>query len=90
MPAGTGVVQGGPLPYQPWAAMKRAENAAARPTVTVEDAKVFTRPWKMAMRLHRVTDEARLFEYQCHSDDEKAAARSSRIRRRGTRGRRLR
>jgi len=32
MPAGTSVVQGGPIPYQPWAAMKRAENAAARPT----------------------------------------------------------
>ncbi len=184
MPAGTSVVQGGPIPYQPWAAMKRAENAAARQTadpvagchlpgvprimymefpfqifqtpehiamtfewslvhrrismngappdgidfwmgdsrgrwdgdtlvvnvrnhndktwfdmagnfhsealqlverytlmdadtinyeVTVEDAKVFTRPWTMAMRLHRVTDEARLFEYQCHSEDEEAS-----------------
>ena len=27
MPAGRSVVQGGPIPYQPWAAMKRAENA---------------------------------------------------------------
>ena len=32
MPAGTGVVQGAPIPYQPWAAMKRAENAADRQT----------------------------------------------------------
>ena len=32
MPAGRSVVQGGPIPYQPWAAMKRAEHAAARET----------------------------------------------------------
>jgi hypothetical protein len=183
MPAGSSVVQGGLIPYQPWAATKRAENAAARATadpvagchlpgvprimymefpfqifqtpehiamtfewslvhrrismggtppeditfwmgdsrgrwegdtlvvdvrqhndktwfdmagnfhsealqlverytlvdadtinyeVTVEDAKVFTRPWTMAMRLHRVTDEARIFEYQCQSEAEEA------------------
>ena len=183
MPAGRSVVQGGPIPYQPWAAMKRAENAAARETadpvegchlpgvprimymefpfqifqtpehiamtfewslvhrrismngappdgidfwmgdsrgrwdgdtlvvnvrnhndktwfdmagnfhsealqlverytlmdantinyeVTVQDPKVFTRPWTMAMRLHRVTDETRLFEYQCQSEAEEA------------------
>jgi len=183
MPAGTSVVQGGLIPYQPWAATKRAENAAARATadpvagchlpgvprimymefpfqifqtpehiamtfewslvhrrismsgtppeditfwmgdsrgrwegdtlvvdvrhhndqtwfdmagnfhsealqlverytlvdadtinyeVTVEDAKVFTRPWTMTMRLHRVTDEARIFEYQCQSEAEEA------------------
>jgi hypothetical protein len=30
MPAGTGVVQGGPIPYQEWAAAKRIENAANR------------------------------------------------------------
>ena len=40
--------------------------------VTVQDAKVFTRPWTMAMRLHRVTDETRLFEYQCQSEAEEA------------------
>ena len=27
MPAGKGVVQGGPIPYQPWAAKKKIENA---------------------------------------------------------------
>ena len=32
MPAGTSVVQGGPIPYQPWAATKRAENFANRAT----------------------------------------------------------
>jgi hypothetical protein len=30
MPAGKGVVQGGPIPYQPWAAAKKIENAANR------------------------------------------------------------
>jgi len=41
--------------------------------VTVQDPKVFTRPWKMAMRFHRVTEEPRLLEYQCHSEDEEAS-----------------
>src|SRR5688572_12550283 len=30
MPAGRGVVVGGPIPYQPWAAQKKRENFAAR------------------------------------------------------------
>src|ERR1700722_5762516 len=30
MPAGTGVVEGGEIPYQPWAAAKKAENFANR------------------------------------------------------------
>jgi len=41
--------------------------------VTVTDPKVFTRPWTMAMRFHRVTEEPRLLEYQCHSEDEEAS-----------------
>jgi hypothetical protein len=32
MPAGRSVVQGGPIPYQEWAAKKKAENFAARQT----------------------------------------------------------
>jgi hypothetical protein len=32
MPAGRGVVQGGPIPYQPWAAKKKLENFATRAT----------------------------------------------------------
>ena len=31
-PAGKGVVQGGPIPYQPWAAAKKMENATNRLT----------------------------------------------------------
>ena len=33
---------------------------------TIEDAKVFTRPWKMSMTLYRRTEQnAQLFEYKC-------------------------
>jgi hypothetical protein len=34
--------------------------------VTVNDPKVFTRPWKMDMELHRQTNVG-LLEYQCHA-----------------------
>lgn len=40
--------------------------------VTVEDPKVFTRPWKMTMRLHRQTDVSRLLEYQCKAEQSEA------------------
>jgi len=40
--------------------------------VTVEDPKVFTRPWKIAMPLHRQTDATRIFEYQCQAEAEEA------------------
>ena len=34
--------------------------------VTIEDAKVFTRPWKMSMPLYRrVEKHAQLLEYKC-------------------------
>jgi hypothetical protein len=34
--------------------------------VTIEDPKVFTRPWKMSMPLYRrVERNAQLFEYLC-------------------------
>ena len=32
---------------------------------TIEDPKVFTRPWKMSMLLHRQTDQP-LLDYECH------------------------
>ena len=39
---------------------------------TVDDAKVFTRPWTMAMPLHRHTDMERVLEYQCNAEAEEA------------------
>jgi hypothetical protein len=36
--------------------------------VTIEDPKVFTRPWKMSMPLHRRLDKAmRILEYECYA-----------------------
>jgi hypothetical protein len=35
-------------------------------TVTIEDPKVFTRPWTMKMPIHRQTDIG-LLEYECHA-----------------------
>ena len=184
LPAGKGVVQGGPIPYQPWAAAKKIENAKARLTadplancympgvprimymefpfqifqtpdhiamtfewsqvhrtiytngaphpdgidfwmgdsrgrwegdtlvvdvrnhndrtwldmagnfhsealhlverytmrdantityeVTIEDPKVFTRPWTISMPLHRQTEADRIFDYQCQAEAEEA------------------
>jgi hypothetical protein len=40
--------------------------------VTVEDPKVFTRPWKISMPLHRHTDMDRVLEYQCNAEAEEA------------------
>jgi hypothetical protein len=39
---------------------------------TIEDAKVFTRPWTMRMTLHRQKDMPRLLEYQCRAEMEEA------------------
>ena len=36
--------------------------------VTIEDPKVFTRPWKMSMPLYRRQERnSELLEYQCHA-----------------------
>ena len=36
--------------------------------VTLEDAKVFTRPWTMSMMLYRIKEpQAELLEYECHA-----------------------
>jgi hypothetical protein len=40
--------------------------------VTIEDSKVFTRPWKMRMPLYRVQGMTRLLENECYLDAEEA------------------
>jgi hypothetical protein len=39
---------------------------------TIEDPKVFTRPWTIRMPLHRHKDMSRLLEYQCQAEKEEA------------------
>ena len=39
---------------------------------TIEDAKVFTKPWTISLALHRRTDRDRLFEYVCQAEVEEA------------------
>jgi hypothetical protein len=41
--------------------------------VTIEDPKVFTRPWKIGMPLHRVKGIDRILEYQCQAEAEEAS-----------------
>jgi hypothetical protein len=40
---------------------------------TIEDAKVFTKPWTISVVLHRRTDRDRLFEYVCQAEAEEAS-----------------
>jgi hypothetical protein len=40
--------------------------------VTIEDPKVFTRPWKISMPLYRHKDMDRVLEYQCLAEEEEA------------------
>ena len=40
---------------------------------TVEDAKVFTKPWTIDIALRRRTDRNRLFEYVCQAEAEEAS-----------------
>jgi hypothetical protein len=41
--------------------------------VTIEDPKVFTRPWKMRMPLYRHTEKNfQLLEYECNTFDDEA------------------
>jgi hypothetical protein len=40
--------------------------------VTVEDLRVFTRPWKIVMPLYRHKDLDRVLEYQCNAEMEEA------------------
>jgi hypothetical protein len=39
---------------------------------TIEDSKVFTRPWTIAMPLHRIKEADRIFEYQCKAEASEA------------------
>jgi hypothetical protein len=40
---------------------------------TIDDPKVFTRPWTISMPLHRHKDMSRLLEYQCQAEREEAS-----------------
>ena len=40
---------------------------------TIEDSKVFTKPWTLSVALKRRTDRNRLFEYVCQAEKEEAA-----------------
>ena len=40
---------------------------------TLEDTKVFTKPWSIEIALHRRTDRDRLFEYNCESEKEEVS-----------------
>jgi hypothetical protein len=39
---------------------------------TIDDSKVFTRPWKIRVPLHRQREMARVLEYQCRAELEEA------------------
>jgi hypothetical protein len=39
---------------------------------TIEDPKVFTRPWKISMPLHRHKDMDRVLEYHCKAEESEA------------------
>jgi hypothetical protein len=41
--------------------------------VTIEDPKVFTRPWKISMPFHRQRGIERILEYHCQAEKEEAA-----------------
>jgi hypothetical protein len=50
------------------------ENAdTLRYDATITDPKVFTRPWKISMPLHRQKDMDRILEYQCQAELEEAS-----------------
>jgi hypothetical protein len=49
-----------------------ADADTIRYQVTIEDTKVFTRPWTIAMPLHRQKEMDRILEYQCNAEVEEA------------------
>ena len=40
---------------------------------TIDDPKVFTKPWNISLELHRRTDRERLFEYVCQAEAEEVS-----------------
>lgn len=40
---------------------------------TIEDSKVFTKPWTISLELHRRTDRDRLYEYVCQAEVEEVS-----------------
>ncbi len=52
-------------------------NMTGRDTIqyeaTLEDSKVFTKPWTIHIALHRRTDRDRLFEYVCQAEGEEVS-----------------
>jgi hypothetical protein len=51
----------------------RTDPDTIRYEATIEDPKVFTRPWKIVVPLHREKDTPRLLEYQCQAEAEEAS-----------------
>jgi hypothetical protein len=47
--------------------------------VTIEDSKVFTRPWKISMPIYRTKNMDRIYEYQCQDVVEEADGTFERI-----------
>ena len=50
-----------------------ADADTLRYEATINDPKVFTRPWKMAMPFYRIKGMERLLEYQCEAEKEEAS-----------------
>jgi hypothetical protein len=48
---------------------------------TIEDSKVFTKPWTLGLALHRRTDRDRLYEYVCQAEAEEASGAFTREKR---------
>ena len=49
-----------------------ADADTIRYEATMDDPKVFTRPWKISMPLYRIKDVDRILEYQCVAESEEA------------------
>ena len=45
---------------------------------TIDDPKVFTKPWTITLPMHRRTDRDRLYEYVCQAEAEEADGRFTR------------
>jgi hypothetical protein len=50
-----------------------ADADTIRYEATIDDSKVFMRPWKISMPIYRVKDMDRILEYQCVAESEEAS-----------------